>query len=306
MDAALVLMRPVPRASRMEEVQAFRIRAAQPKDKRAVRALCARIWSDDYVPDVFDEWVRDRRGRCWVAVEEGQVIGIAKLTLTGDHEAWLHGLRVDPRHHRKGVATALLAHRIDRARHLRARVARLDTQEDNTAVHRMMRRFGFRLREVDRYFERRARSVVAPRRASRADLPAAARLAGRALLQDPHFARELDRSDIARAIREGRCVVAGPPSRPTAFAIIVPQHKSFHGSRLSVRALGGSIRGVRELVAALPGRAREEGLSRVGSSTPSQFWPALRRAGYRGRWELKYIFERRLRAQAGVSRATSS
>src|SRR5947209_11003397 len=172
MGAALRLMRPLSRASRVEEVRAFRIRAAQPKDKRAVRALCARIWSEDYIPDLFDEWVRDRRGRFWLAVEDGHVIGIAKLTLTGDHEAWLHALRVDPRHRRKGVATALLAHRLERARRLGARVARLDTQEDNTAVHRMMRRFGFHLREVDAYFERRARSIAEPRRAARGDVPA--------------------------------------------------------------------------------------------------------------------------------------
>ena len=279
----------------MERGEAFRIRAAQPKDKRAVRALCARIWSDDYIPDQFDDWVRDRRGRFWVAVDEGELIGIAKLTIVGDHEAWLHALRVDPRHRRRGVGTALLDHRLERARRLGARVARLDTQEDNTAVQRMMRRFRFRLREVDAYFERRARSVAPPRRASPVDVPAVTRLAAGALLQDPHFARALARSDIARAVREGRCVVAGPPSRPTAFAIVVAQQKSFSGSRLSVRALGGSSRGVRELMEALPGRAKEEGVSRVGSSTASQFWPALRRAGYRQRrWDLKYIFERRL------------
>jgi len=274
---------------------AFRIRAAQPRDKRAVRTLCARIWSDDYIPDRFDEWVRDRRGRFWVAVEDGRIIGIAKLTLTVEHEAWLHGLRVDPRHRRKGVGTALLEHRLERARRLGGRVARLDTQEDNTAVRRMMRRFGFRLREVDAYFERRARSVAAPRRASQADVPAVARLAAGALLQAPHLARALTRPHIARAVREGRCVVAGTPSRPTAFAIIVPQQKSFFGSRLSVAALGGSSRGVRELMEALPGRAREEAVSRVGSPTPSRFWSALRGAGYRRRrWDLKLIFERRL------------
>jgi len=279
----------------MEERQTFRIRAAQPRDKRAVRALCARIWSDDYIPELFDEWVRDRRGRFWVAVDHGRIIGIAKLTLIGEREAWLHALRVDPRDRRKGVGTALLEHRIDRARRLGARVARLDTQEDNTAVKRMMRRFGFRLREVDAYFERRARSVVAPHRASRSEVPAVARLAAGELLQDPHLARALTRSDIARAVGEGRCVVAGAPRRPTAFAIVVPQHKSFHGSRLSVRSLGGSSRGIRELMEALPGRARDEGVSRVGSSIPSRFWPALRRAGYRRRrWELKYVFERRL------------
>ncbi len=282
----------------MDRSHTFRIRAAQPRDKRAVRALCARIWSDDYIPDRFDEWVRDRRGRFWVAVEDGHLIGIAKLTLIGEREAWLHALRVDPRHRRKGVGTALLEHRLERARRLGAQVARLDTQEDNTAVHRMMRRFGFRLREVDGYFERRARSVVPPRRALPIDVPAVTRLARLnrgALLQDPHLARALAGPDIARAVREARCVVVGPPSRPTAFAIVVPQRKSFSGSRLSVRALGGSSRGIRELMEALPGRAREEALSRVGASTPKHFWPALRSAGYRQRrWHLKYIFERQL------------
>src|SRR5438132_5480872 len=213
------VLRPAP--SSVNGSRTLRIRAAQPRDKRAVRALCARIWSDDYIPDQFDDWVRDRRGRFWVAVDEGELIGIAKLTIVGDHEAWLHALRVDPRHRRRGVGTALLDHRLERARRLGARVARLDTQEDNTAVHRMMRRSGFRLREVDGYFERRARSVAAPRRASRADVPAVTRLAAGALLQDPHLARALTRPDIARAVREGRCVVAGEASRPNAFAIVV-------------------------------------------------------------------------------------
>src|SRR5260221_14341119 len=83
--------RALPAApSSVDGSRTFRIRAAQPRDKRAVRALCARIWSDDYIPDQFDEWVRDRRGRFWVAVDEGDLIGIAKLTLFGGHEAWLH------------------------------------------------------------------------------------------------------------------------------------------------------------------------------------------------------------------------
>src|SRR5207237_6382720 len=121
--------------------------------------MLRRIWEEDYILDVFEEWARDRRGGLWVAVDDGQIAGIAKLTLLGDHEAWLHALRVDPRHQRKGIGMALLAHRVERARRLGARVARLDTQEDNTAVQRMMRRQGFRLREIDAYFERRARRI---------------------------------------------------------------------------------------------------------------------------------------------------
>src|SRR5436305_1450812 len=122
----------------------MRIRAAQPRDKRAVRDLCDRIRRGDYVPSVFDDWVRDRRGRLWVALVAGRVVAVAKLTLLGDREAWLHALRVDPRFQRRGVATALVEHRLARARGFGARVARLDTSEDNVAIHRLMRRYAFR------------------------------------------------------------------------------------------------------------------------------------------------------------------
>src|SRR5256885_10460164 len=105
----------------------FAIRAARPSDKRAVRALCARIWADDYVSDVFDDWVRDRKGRLWVAVEGDRLIGVAKLTVHPSGDSWLHGLRVDPERRRRGVATALLEHRLARGRRLRAPGAPLHT-----------------------------------------------------------------------------------------------------------------------------------------------------------------------------------
>ena len=38
------------------------------------------------------------------ATIDGRPIGVAKLTLLGDHEAWLHGLRVHPRFRRRGAA----------------------------------------------------------------------------------------------------------------------------------------------------------------------------------------------------------
>src|SRR5438067_11548347 len=169
--------------------------------------MLARLWSHDYILDVFDDWTRDRRGGLWVAVEDGEIVGIAKLTLLGDREAWLHALRVDPRRRRRGIGTALLAHRLERARHLGARVARLDTAEGNVAVHRLMRRFGFR--RIGRFtlWLARARAGDAPRRVTRSALPAAARLLGRGdgLLHQPFVERRLTRADIVRAARAGNC-----------------------------------------------------------------------------------------------------
>lgn len=270
--------------------EAIRIRAARPDDSRAVRALCARVWSDDYIPGVFDEWVRDRRGRLWVAVADGQVAGVAKLTLLGDHEAWLHALRVDPRFRRQGIAGALFEHRLARAERLGARVARLDTSEDNVAVRRLARRHGFRVLARQQYREAPARDVTPPRRGERAELETLWSLArrGDGLLHLAYTVRRLTKADLAKAISGGHCLAAGSDGHPTAVAIIEP-HRSTPGergprSRLAIRAIGGSSRGCAELLASARGLARPERVRSVGIRAPSRLWPALRSSGYRMPW----------------------
>lgn len=275
----------------------MRIRAAQPGDRRAVRALCARIWSDDYVPEVFDAWVRDRKGRFWVAIEDRRVIGIAKLTLSGDREAWLHALRVDPRYQRRGVATALLRHRLERARRLGARVARLDTAEDNIAVHRLMRRFGFhRIARVGVY-SAPAATGERPRLATRREVARVWALlrARRAMLHEAHFVRSVGRDDVVRAVREGGCYVIGPPGSLSAVAIVRQVRDRGRPSRLVAEVLAGTPAGTRGLLRGLRAEARARRLERVGIAAPETQWPAVRDAGYRRRWpETMFVFERRL------------
>jgi ribosomal protein S18 acetylase RimI-like enzyme len=275
----------------------FTIRAARPRDKRAVRTLCARIWSDDYVPKVFDDWIRDRKGRFWVAVEDLSVIGIAKLTLSGDHEAWLHALRVDPRYRRRGVATALLQHRLDRARRLGARVARLDTAEDNIAVHRLMRRFGFhRIARVGGY-SAPASTTERPRPATRREVALVWRLLReqRAILHEAHFVRSVLRDDVARAVEEGRCYVTGSQGDLSAVALVELFRDRSHGSRLLVEVLAGTRAGMRELLRALRAEAKARRLDRAGIAAPETQWRIARDAGYRRRWpETMFVFERRL------------
>ena len=277
------------------------IRAARPSDKRAIRAICARIWgAHDYVVDVFDEWVRDRRGRLWVAVVDDDVVGIAKLSIDGD-EAWLHGLRVDPRHRRQGIATALLRHRLDRARRLGARVARLDTERRNTAVKRMMRRHRFSAIARVSYYDARALAVPPPRRASVRDVAAMLRLARRdgALYHGARIFTSVRRKHLLKAIRDGDCFLAGNGDR-AAWAVVESRPRAVpgygQGDRLAVRAIAGSRGAVRTLLHDVRGEARRRGLSRVALSTRSPLWAAVRAAGYRRRWdEVMLIFEKRLR-----------
>lgn len=273
------------------------IRPARATDKRDVEALCARIWSDDYILDVFDEWVRDRRGRLWVAVKDGHVIGIAKLTLYKTGESWLHGLRVDPDHRRRGIATALLERRLARARALGARVARLDTAADNVAVQRLTRRFGFR--RIARVAGYAAPAVAGerPRIATRRDLPALRRLIGetRAMLHQGHFVRELVPADLTRAVRLRRCYAVGPEGDPSAFALVERLRHAEHGSRLLAQVIAGTHAGMRDLLRGLRAEARALRLARVGITAPDTQWRVVRAAGYKRRWpETMLVFERRL------------
>src|SRR6267378_8152178 len=120
------------------------IRRARPADKRQVLEAVRTIWGGhDRVPAVFDRWVTHRSGPFFVAESSGRVIGMGKLTVVSPTEAWLEGGRVAPRWRRKGIATALIAHRVDYARRRRFRVLRFSTASDNTPIRRAARTFGF-------------------------------------------------------------------------------------------------------------------------------------------------------------------
>jgi ribosomal-protein-alanine N-acetyltransferase len=262
-----------------------------------VRALCAAIWSDDYVRDVFDDWVKDRRGRLWLATVDDRIAAVAKLTVFATREAWLHALRVHPAFRRRGIATALLEHRLDRARRLGARTARLDTAEDNVAVHRLMRQHGFHRIERINYFHARPSAHEPPRRLGAIEIDAAWRLARGRIFHEDYTARALTRADVARAIRARAAYAAGEPGRPSAIAIAEPQRPNrwMGRSRLRIRFVAGSRSATRELLVALRGEARVARMDRAGIAPPDELWPVVRAAGYRRRWhEAMHVFERRL------------
>lgn len=278
---------------------AIAIRAARPSDKREVRAVLARIWVDDYIPAAFDDWVRDRRGGLWLAMLDGRVVGIAKLSVDGD-EAWLHGLRVDPAHRREGVATALLRHRLARARRLGARVARLDTDSGNTAVKRMMQRHGFHVLARVTYFDARALIAPAPRLAARNDIDAMLQCArrDRALYHGAKIFTSVQRAHLVKAIHRGDCFIAGEGAG-LAFVIVETHHGAIgwhrQGDRLVVRAIAGGSAGVRTLLWGIRGEAKRRELPRAGVSTRSAVWPAARGAGYRRRWDdTMLVYEKRI------------
>lgn len=121
-------------------------RPVQLVDKERVIAFTLNTWGadeDDYIKDVFDEWVADPCGEFTAAMIDDQVVGIAKLTAMGDDEWWLEGLRIDPAQRRQGIASALMDYQLDLAQRLGGKVVRYMTGGNNVGSQTIGGRAGF-------------------------------------------------------------------------------------------------------------------------------------------------------------------
>jgi GNAT superfamily N-acetyltransferase len=268
------------------------IRRARASDKRDVLAAVRTVWGgNDRIPDVFDAWVRHRTGPFFVAESAGRVIGMGKLTVVSPTEAWLEGGRVAPRWRRKGVATALIAHRIAYARERGFRVVRFSTASDNTPIHRAARTFGFaRIATLSRH-EAPAMAGTRPGRATLAQARSVLRRLG-PLVQRGHGWEwsEITSRDVRSAIARGRAFVSD--RRASAAAVL---GDPYEGS-LMVIAAGGRAAPLTDLLLGLRAEARRRGLDDASFYVSNVVERrAARSAGYRRPWSGEtYLFERRL------------
>lgn len=131
----------------------FEVRPARQGDREAVLAFCAHTWDDgDYIAGAWDEWMADPSGVPLVGVLAGTPVALTYVKLVAPDEAWLEGMRVDPRYRRSGFGRIMTSRALVTARDRGAVVARLMTDSDNVASQGMIARFGFvRVAELMRY-----------------------------------------------------------------------------------------------------------------------------------------------------------
>ncbi|MGB9740767.1 MAG: GNAT family N-acetyltransferase [Candidatus Bathyarchaeales archaeon] len=121
------------------------VRKAKNSDREAVFRFCEKTWSwGDYIQEVWDDWLKDKNGRVFVATINGVPVGISKLSIDKPHEVWLSGARTDPNYRRIGVATAITKKCLKYARQNGAKVARLVTESDNMAARVVLKKIGFK------------------------------------------------------------------------------------------------------------------------------------------------------------------
>jgi len=82
----------------------MKLRKITPEHKERVLQISKDIWEgDDYVPEIFDNWIADPYGEFVGLFVENQLIAFGKMTYLTPTDVWLEGLRKDQSAEIKGV-----------------------------------------------------------------------------------------------------------------------------------------------------------------------------------------------------------
>ena len=163
-----------------------RVRPARPSDKPPLMGFIRDVWGGhDYIPQVWDEWLRDKEGRMFVVEADGVPVGMNRVRFLEDGSAWFEGARVHPDYRGKGLASILGENSVKLARSRGITVLRLTSGSHNRAAHRQIARIRFR--------ERARFSIYAPSKRKRLPARGTAEKVG-----------EADHASVMRLIRSSR------------------------------------------------------------------------------------------------------
>ena len=124
----------------------MRVRPARASDREAVVEFTTETFEwGDYVPHRFDAWLVEADSIVMVAVDDDdRPIGLARVVMMSEREAWIHAARVHPDHRRKGVASMVNDALCNWASARGAMVARLLTEDWNTPAQEQVASSGYR------------------------------------------------------------------------------------------------------------------------------------------------------------------
>ncbi|HLQ21089.1 MAG TPA: GNAT family N-acetyltransferase [Nitrososphaerales archaeon] len=208
------------------------VREAKPSDKKPLMHFVTKTWGGhDYIPSVWDEWLRDKGGKMFVVEVDGKQVGMNRVRLLKDGTGWLEGVRIHPDFRGKGLASLLGEKSMEYASKLGVSTFRLTSSSRNRAAHRQVAKMGFS--EVARFDVLRAgsKSRLLRRggvgRLTPADLNKALRVirgseeyrAGMGVYWDAFVTRALDREALSELIAKRYVFSAGDEKGNTALAV---------------------------------------------------------------------------------------
>ena len=117
-------------------------------DIPAVLEITRHTWDGrDYVPLLLERWLADSSGWMFTAELSSEPVGIVKLSLLGEKQWWMEGLRVNPSIHNRGIGKHLLYYALVFWRSHLTGTLRLLTGEKNTTSQHLADLSGFVLQE---------------------------------------------------------------------------------------------------------------------------------------------------------------
>jgi len=277
-----------------------RVRPAKQSDKAPLMSFIKDVWGGhDYIPSVWDHWMRNKRGKMFVVEAEGTPVGMNRVRFLEDGSAWFEGARVHPAFRGRGFATLLGNNSMKFARSRGASVYRLTSGSRNRAAHRQIRRMKFR--EVTRfsvYEPPKARELRPTGRAtqvSSGDLRTAMRLFRQA--REFRLGRGVHWHDFSAALLSQKVVSdlidAGAVWRVGDAMAVTRIGGEGEGDWEEVCYLGGPVNESVNLVKALMGRKRKATERFVFMPQGSPIITGLRKEGYRRNFSM-ILFERRV------------
>jgi GNAT superfamily N-acetyltransferase len=123
----------------------FRVRPARPADKVQLMSFIKDTWGGhDYIPRVWDEWLKDETGKMFVVEADGVPVGMSRVRFLEDGSAWFEGARVHPEFRGRGLASMLGENSMRIAMDRGVKVFRLTSWSRNRAAHRQIARMDFK------------------------------------------------------------------------------------------------------------------------------------------------------------------
>jgi GNAT superfamily N-acetyltransferase len=102
------------------------------------------VWGGhDYIPKVWDDWLKDPGGKMFVVEVGGVPVGMNRVRFLEDGSAWFEGARVHPDYRGRGFGSMLGENSMKVAIEKGIRVFRLTSGSRNRPAHRQIARIGF-------------------------------------------------------------------------------------------------------------------------------------------------------------------
>ncbi len=130
------------------------LRDLESLDHPAVNELCRGIWGGkDYVPHRFPKWISDNLSYPFGIFHGDTLQAIGNLEAKpGKKTGWVKGLRVDKTQRRKGLASRLVTHMIQKSKEIGLENLCYATSSRNTASIKLAEKLGFECINNVRYF----------------------------------------------------------------------------------------------------------------------------------------------------------